>query len=325
MSGPSVHDAEMPAPDDFDERAIEAFLAGRRVTAAEVGPLAAFADDLRSAVSGPPPAPGPELARLLREGFSIDHGELPATAGIATRPSPEPAGPSTTRRRNMTISELLAALTAKLAGLGLAAKAALGLGVATASVTAAGAAGVLPDPVQQAVATVVNAATPLNIPDGTDDDLTSTITEGPGDLVPNPGDLTGTLDDVTGTVDDATGTVDDVDGVDGVGGVGGVGGGQPANHGACVSAVAKNAPRGPGGVHGQAVSAAAKACPKPNGAGGDDTTATTTTTTTTILDDVTDDVTGSADAGARGRGQNGPGKDRGQSGQPHGKAGRPGR
>ena len=65
----------------------------------------------------------------------------------------------------MLISELLAGLTTKLAGLGMAAKAATGLAVAAAAVTSAGAAGVLPAPVQHAVSTTVGAATPFTFPD----------------------------------------------------------------------------------------------------------------------------------------------------------------
>ena len=68
----------------------------------------------------------------------------------------------------MLITELLAGLTAKLAGLGMAAKATLGLTLAAASVTTAGAVGVLPAPVQHAVATVVDTATPFTFPDEAD-------------------------------------------------------------------------------------------------------------------------------------------------------------
>jgi hypothetical protein len=65
----------------------------------------------------------------------------------------------------MIISELLAGLAAKAAGLGMAAKAGVGLGVAAASVTGAGAAGVLPAPVQDTVAAVVASTTPFTLPD----------------------------------------------------------------------------------------------------------------------------------------------------------------
>jgi hypothetical protein len=296
-----VHDAEMPATPYLDERAVEAFLAGRSAAAAEVGPLATFADDLRVAASGPAPAPTPQLSRLLTEGFSIDDGALPVPAATATRAGSRAARPPTPRRRTMTISQLLAALAAKLAGLGMAAKAALGLALATASVASAGAAGVLPDPAQHAVATVVNATSPLHIPDTTDaDDSTKTVTDLTGSGVPDVGGVTDPADD--GVTGDVPGTDD---------------AGQPAdNHGACVSAVAHDAPRGPGGVHGRAVSEAAKACPKPAD-DGDDHGGATTTTSTTVAG--TGGVTTTDDHSGPGGGQGDQGH--GQSGEQHGHGG----
>ena len=56
-----------------------------------------------------------------------------------------------------------------IAGLSVAAKAAFGVGIAAASVTAAGAAGALPGPAQDAVAAAVEAATPFSLPDGAAD------------------------------------------------------------------------------------------------------------------------------------------------------------
>jgi hypothetical protein len=53
----------------------------------------------------------------------------------------------------------------RVAGLGLLAKAGLGFSLVAASTTAAGAAGVLPGPAQDAVAKVVGAATPFTFPD----------------------------------------------------------------------------------------------------------------------------------------------------------------
>lgn len=52
-----------------------------------------------------------------------------------------------------------------LTGLSVGAKAALGIGIAAASVTGAGAAGVLPGPAQHAVASAVSAVTPFEFPD----------------------------------------------------------------------------------------------------------------------------------------------------------------
>lgn len=282
----------MPAPDDLDQRAVEDFLAGRSAGAV-AGPLALFAEDLRVAVSGPAPAPTPHLARLLAEGLSLENREAPAIAGSAQPAAPETADRSR-RIRKMTISELLTALAAKLGGLGLAAKAALGLGLATATAATVGAAGALPAPAQHAVATVVNA-TPLHIPDGTDDDdATATVTDSNGTTPPAVNDPATTGDGTDVGTGAGAGTA-----------------GQPTDtHGACVSAVAQNAPKGPGGVHGDAVSAAAQTCPK--GAEADDE-ATTTTTSTTIASG------GAAELSGQDHGQSG--QDHGQSGQDHGQSG----
>ena len=53
-----------------------------------------------------------------------------------------------------------------LAGLGIAGKVALGASLAAAATTGAGAAGVLPKPLQHAVATTVSTITPFEFPDG---------------------------------------------------------------------------------------------------------------------------------------------------------------
>lgn len=91
------------------------------------------------------------------------------------------------------IVELLAGITTKLAGLGIATKAGMGLGVAAVSVTGAGAGGVLPGPVQDAVAGVVATATPFTFPESA-----------------NPKASVG-----AGVSADATGAADGVPGVDG--------------------------------------------------------------------------------------------------------------
>lgn len=101
----------------------------------------------------------------------------------------------------------------------LAAKIAVGTGLAVATVTAAGAAGVLPEPAQHTVASVVEATTPFALTDqvgGTVQDAADEVT------------TTTTSTTVAGDDDDddgAGGTTDKT---------------RKANHGACVSTVAKN-------------------------------------------------------------------------------------
>ncbi|HEX2041903.1 MAG TPA: hypothetical protein VHF24_04630 [Acidimicrobiales bacterium] len=306
----------MPGPAAFDDATVEALLSGRPVDAGELGPLAAFAEDVRFAVDGPAPAPTAEMARLLAEG-------IPTPTGV-TRAALAPQGGArhadvSKRRKTMTITELLAALMAKLAGLGAASKAALGLGVAAASVTGAGAAGVLPDAAQHAVAEVVGAATPFELED-------------PRDAVADAGEDAGALVD------------EPVDGV--TDGDGGGGDDQPANHGACVSEAAHNAPRGPGGDHGRAVSAIARSdCGKTTTTSSPSTTTTVAspTTTTTIDDDQTtldanrrrggpghgggnpnhgNSGPGNSGNGSSGNGNSGPGNSGNGGGHGHGRSGR---
>ena len=64
----------------------------------------------------------------------------------------------------MALLEGIAALLAKVASASTVAQATAGLGIAVAGVTGAGAAGVLPGPVQDTVAGAVEAVTPFELP-----------------------------------------------------------------------------------------------------------------------------------------------------------------
>jgi hypothetical protein len=191
----------------------------------------------------------------------------------------------------MLLSDLLSGLAGKLAG-GLAAKAALALGIATATVTGAGAAGVLPGPAQHAVATVVNAVSPLDIPD------TSDLVKVDTTKVTDPTALLG----------------DEDEGVDNE--VGDDQGGQPKdNHGACVSAVAKDKST-VGREHGLAVSTAAKSdCGKEGTTTSSSTSSTSSTTTTSTTLGGTS-TAAQLDDGGKGKGNSGgnsgPSANRGQ-------------
>jgi hypothetical protein len=148
--------------------------------------LAAFAEDLRTIAGGPAPEPRPGLVAAMRQG-----------ASLPIEPSPG--------RKKMLVRTLVGTLTAKLA---------LGVGVAAASMTAAGAAGVLPDPAQHAVAAVVGAATPFALPEP------STATTRLGREAITSTTLPGAGDDADEAGDDK-------------------GGARADNHGACVSTAAK--------------------------------------------------------------------------------------
>jgi hypothetical protein len=64
--------------------------------------------------------------------------------------------------------EVIAGLVAKIASASTVAQATAGLGIAVAGVTGAGAAGVLPGPVQDTVAGAVQAITPFDLPHSAD-------------------------------------------------------------------------------------------------------------------------------------------------------------
>jgi hypothetical protein len=111
----------------------EALLAGRELDD-DWRPLRMFADDLRVVVDGAAPAPSPALAVLLR--------------GAPARRRPE---------------RLPRRTAARVAGLGVAAKAGLCAAFAVTGVAAAAAAGVLPEPVVNLARPVIDLVTPWDV------------------------------------------------------------------------------------------------------------------------------------------------------------------
>lgn len=145
----------MPVP-PLDDRALEALLSGARSTPSGLDWLLPFVEELAEASSQPAPVVRPALAALLADGLPAAGATRVDEVAAAAVVAPAPAWAASPRKHRR--------LGAKLAGLGLAAKVGLGVAVAAASTTAAGAAGVLPGPAQHAVATVVGAATPFTFP-----------------------------------------------------------------------------------------------------------------------------------------------------------------
>lgn len=196
--------------------------------------LASFVDDLRVVAGGPAPAPRPGLLAVMAQG--------------ATVPTAQTSG-----KRKMSVKTVLG---------GLAARVALGVGVATASVTAAGAAGVLPEPAQQAVATVVSAATPFQLPDPSSAGVLA-ADEGTATTSTTPTTLAG---DGEAAGENA--------------------GERKANHGVCVSAAAHDKSGSGSEPHGKTVSSVARSdCGKADTTpstivGGSSTTSSSTTSTT---------------------------------------------
>ena len=112
----------------------------------------------------------------------------------------------------MFVLEGLAALAAKVAAASTVSQAVAGLGIAVVGVTGAGAAGVLPTPVQNVVAGAVEVVSPFDLPDSADAiDDDGTPDQGPSDA-PSSDDSPESTTDDDGTPDqgpgDAPGTDD---------------------------------------------------------------------------------------------------------------------
>lgn len=157
MSHPSDHHDEMPRNAVLDERSIEAILAGE--AGATHPELSAFVAEMRSASVGPVPAPSPALSALFSHGVSTEKGDLPATAASnVPGPARQAAGLPKWRKYTMAVKQFVA-------GLSIAGKLAMGVGVAAAATTGAGTAGVLPAPVQHEFAKAVEPFVPFEVKD----------------------------------------------------------------------------------------------------------------------------------------------------------------
>jgi hypothetical protein len=133
------------AADDFAvEEAFEAYLAGRPVADAGAG-VASFAAAVRATATRPG-RPNAALAELLATGLLVD------------QPVPSPRTAPSRRRRRLAM--FFPALLAKLLSAGAVAQAATGAGIAVVVVTSAGAAGVLPGPIQETFSSIVGTETP---------------------------------------------------------------------------------------------------------------------------------------------------------------------
>jgi hypothetical protein len=137
--------------------------------------VARFAAALRNAAVASP-RPSAELAALLAEGLSPAEFDAVASSSSANR---QP------KKRKRTVLETA---LAKLASLGLAAKATAAVAALLAATTGAGAAGALPNSIQQAAADVVSAVSPFEIP-RPEDAVAPADAGAPGDVnIPTDGD-----------------------------------------------------------------------------------------------------------------------------------------
>jgi hypothetical protein len=170
----------------------------------------------------------------------------------------------------------------------LAAKVAVGTGLAVATVSAAGAAGVLPEPAQNVVASVVEATTPFALTD------------------PPSGAPQVALEDTTTTTSSTTSTTVADDDDDGAGGGDAT---RKENHGLCVSTVAKNTS---GPDKGKTVSSIARSdCGKTSSTSTTVPTSSTSTSTTVAGGSTTTSTVVASTSASSGPGNSG---NRGNSG-----------
>lgn len=157
------------ADDRAVEDAFEAYLAGRPVPDAGAA-LASFAGAVR-ATATQPGRPDAALAELLATGLPAAQPS-PSTRTARSAGTPPSRGTRIRNRRRHAM--FFPALIAKFLSAGAVAQAATGAGAALVVVTGAGVVGVLPDPVQDTVATAVETVTPLDLEGGDETDTDGT-------------------------------------------------------------------------------------------------------------------------------------------------------
>ena len=154
------YEDEMQTQPLLDDQTIESILTGRAPSnRPELDDLARFVTEVRSVATGPTPRVGAQLAAVLAGGLSTDKGDLSATAA-SNVPGPGNQAAGLPKRRK----SMLETISAKAA----LAKAAAVLGGLTIATTGAAAADLLPGPAQNGVAAVIEALSPLDLPDSAD-------------------------------------------------------------------------------------------------------------------------------------------------------------
>jgi hypothetical protein len=162
---------DMGDPLALDDVTAEALLTGRPAASAarlDVAAVAAFIAEMRECRTLPAPPPSPALASLFAGGASMEDAPVAA-------PVPAPA-PGRGRSR-----PALTGWRHRLAAAGVA------LGAALTGVVGATAADLLPHAVERVVEAMVEALTPLDIPDEADGDKGPGVTDKDGPVGEVPG------------------------------------------------------------------------------------------------------------------------------------------
>lgn len=208
MSLPGDHDADMALNWQVGDDVVEAIIRNEAVDDA-LAPLALFARSVQAAGEQPPPQPSGELAELLA-GHQQPHpsGLRPVADVSSATKGASATGRARGSKRRYRVPLAIAALGGKVASLGLAGKAAAATGAVTLGTLTAGAAGVAPAPVTDAVQSAITTVTPLNL--GDTDDVDAGVDVGNTGSVGASVDAdSGVTADVGADADDVTGTATD--------------------------------------------------------------------------------------------------------------------
>lgn len=187
----------------LSDAAIARLLAGGRPDDAHLDDLADFVAALHRAVADTPQRPSHALAEVFADGLDPAGSSY---ALITAHPS-----------RSAQARSLMRTAVTRFAAFGLFAKLSLGAAVAAAATTGAGAAGVLPAPVQDAVAGVVGTVMPFELPSSASDTAREAVERrgGPEDGADGEGVPAPEADFGQEVADDATGQSDGEPGVEG--------------------------------------------------------------------------------------------------------------
>ncbi len=147
----------------LDDATAEALIAGDAGAGTDdLAGVSAFLHELRALGEGPPPSPSPALARMLADEPEPRAGSfLRLVASDQGAPASPPAANGHRRRTGAGPRRPAAGVVARAAVVALA---------ATAGMTGAAAARLLPQPAQKAVSTAIEAVTPFEVPGARDGD-----------------------------------------------------------------------------------------------------------------------------------------------------------
>ncbi|MBW3548467.1 MAG: CHRD domain-containing protein [Actinobacteria bacterium] len=180
--GPSRDGSDDALPHRLlDDATVEALVAGDTGAGTDdLAGLSAFLEEVRALGEGPPPPPSAALAGMLAGEPEPGAGSALRLVGDEGGPARPPAAANGHRRR--------AGAGSRQPSAGVVARAAVLALVATAGVTGAAAARLLPDPAQRAVSTAIETITPFQVPGASSGDAGEAMARQGEPFSPGEGD-----------------------------------------------------------------------------------------------------------------------------------------